>query len=442
MIAGTLGVIYTLTLLAAVPDRRPAPRPDPATFAYSDAVVTAVNANSDIFPWFLAAFLFVFAASGIGNGSTYRMIPLILANEATTERDRRTASTRRMAKATKESSAVIGIAGAIGALGGFLIPMTFGAPWIEDPVSAVKVAFGVFTGFYVVCLATTWFVYVRTGQLRRPRSVVWRVQASDDHHALSLLLAAVRHAADRSRARPSSRRGTSSRSTAVRCAARDGALLVCTPGVSGSRRRCCATGRRGSSRRSAGTRRSTRSPTRLLALRAEHGPDTVGVFGGGGLTNEKAYQLGKFARVALGTSQIDYNGRWCMSSAASAGTRAFGLDRGLPFPLADIEEADVVVLVGSNMAETMPPAARHLDALRERGGQVVVIDPRRTATADRADVFVQPVPGSDLALALGVLHLLVAGGLVDDVVRRRADDRVGGRCATRSARGGRSGSNA
>ncbi|GCD90726.1 molybdopterin oxidoreductase family protein [Nocardioides sp. LS1] len=153
---------------------------------------------------------------------------------------------------------------------------------------------------------------------------------------------------------------------------------------------------------------------KLTALKAEHGPDSVAVFGGGGLTNEKAYQLGKFARVALGTSQIDYNGRWCMSSAASAGTRAFGLDRGLPFPLKDLEQTDVAVLVGSNLAETMPPAARHLDALRERGGTVVVIDPRRTATADRADVVLQPVPGTDLALALGVLHLLVAGGHVDE----------------------------
>ena len=62
----------------------------------------------------------------------------------------------------------------------------------------------------------------------------------------------------------------------------------------------------------------------------------------------------------------------------------------------------------------MPPAARHLDALRERGGRVVVIDPRRTPTADRADVVVQPVPGTDLALALGVLHLLVANGDVDE----------------------------
>jgi assimilatory nitrate reductase catalytic subunit len=153
---------------------------------------------------------------------------------------------------------------------------------------------------------------------------------------------------------------------------------------------------------------------RLGALRAEHGPDAVAVFGGGGLTNEKAYQLGRFARVALGTSQIDYNGRWCMSSAASAANRAFGLDRGLPFPLADVEQTDVLVLVGSNLAETMPPAARHLDRLRARGGKVVVVDPRHTPTAERADLVLQPVPGTDLPLALGLLHLLDAAGAVDE----------------------------
>ena len=163
-----------------------------------------------------------------------------------------------------------------------------------------------------------------------------------------------------------------------------------------------------------GTRRWTWSLHSWRNCAASDGADSVAVFGGGGLTNEKAYQLGKFARVALGTSQIDYNGRWCMSSAASAGNQAFGVDRGLPFPLADIEQTDVLVLVGSNLAETMPPAARHLDRLRERGGHVVVIDPRQTPTANRADTFLQPVPGTDLALALGVLHLLVAAGQVDE----------------------------
>ena len=88
--------------------------------------------------------------------------------------------------------------------------------------------------------------------------------------------------------------------------------------------------------------------------RARYGADAVGVFGGGGLTNEKAYQLGKFTRLALGTSRIDYNGRFCMSSAAAAGNRAFGLDRGLPFPLADLDAASTIMLLGSNVAETMP----------------------------------------------------------------------------------------
>ncbi|MAS54805.1 MAG: nitrite reductase [Pimelobacter sp.] len=153
---------------------------------------------------------------------------------------------------------------------------------------------------------------------------------------------------------------------------------------------------------------------RITELRTASGDDSVAVFGGGGLTNEKAYLLGKFARVALGTSQIDYNGRWCMSSAASAGNQAFGVDRGLPFPLSDVERADVVVLVGSNLAETMPPAARHLDRLRERGGRLVVIDPRLTPTGERADHLLQPVPGTDLPVALGLLHLLDAAGALDE----------------------------
>ncbi|MEU1304597.1 molybdopterin oxidoreductase family protein [Streptomyces shenzhenensis] len=161
-----------------------------------------------------------------------------------------------------------------------------------------------------------------------------------------------------------------------------------------------------------------RIATGLSTARSAYGADACGVFGGGGLTNEKAYALGKFARVVLGTSQIDYNGRFCMSSAAAAGTRAFGLDRGLPFPLADIPRTGCLILVGSNLAETMPPALRYLTELRESGGTLIVVDPRRTRTAEQADLHLAPRPGTDLALALGLLHLVVAEGRTDETYIR------------------------
>ena len=122
----------------------------------------------------------------------------------------------------------------------------------------------------------------------------------------------------------------------------------------------------------------------LRSVQEEHGRDAVGVFGSGALTNEKAYALGKFARVVLRTPNIDYNGRYCMSSAAAASVRALGIDRGLPFPVADIAEAEVILLAGGNLAETMPPITQYLDAQRERGGSLILVDPRRSATAARA----------------------------------------------------------
>lgn len=154
----------------------------------------------------------------------------------------------------------------------------------------------------------------------------------------------------------------------------------------------------------------------LRGVREAHGADAVAVFGGGGLTNEKAYQLGKFARVALGTANIDYNGRFCMSSAAAAANRSLGIDRGLPFPLADLGGAGAVLLLGSNLAETMPPAVQHLAGARSRGG-LVVVDPRRSATAhlteDGQGLHLQPVPGTDLVVLLALLHVVLAEDLAD-----------------------------
>src|SRR5262245_61652417 len=151
----------------------------------------------------------------------------------------------------------------------------------------------------------------------------------------------------------------------------------------------------------------------IRSIQQAHGRDAVGVFGGGGLTNEKAYLLAKFARVALRTANIDYNGRFCMAAAAAANLRAFGLDRGLPFPLEDICGAEAVLLVGSNPAETMPPILQYFDEQRRRGGRLIVVDPRRSATARLASLHLQLTPGTAAALANGLLHVAIAQGLVD-----------------------------
>ncbi|MBU2665203.1 molybdopterin oxidoreductase family protein [Actinoplanes bogorensis] len=161
-----------------------------------------------------------------------------------------------------------------------------------------------------------------------------------------------------------------------------------------------------------------------------YGRDSAGAFGGGGLTNEKAYALGKFVRVSLKSASIDYNGRFCMSSAATAANRTLGIDRGLPFPLEDVARARTVLLAGANPADAMPPSMQYLDAGREDGARHIVVDPRRTATAAGAHLHLQPLPGTDLALANGLLHIAIREGYVDeDYVR----DRTTGFDAVRSA---------
>src|SRR5690606_18949416 len=111
--------------------------------------------------------------------------------------------------------------------------------------------------------------------------------------------------------------------------------------------------------------------SRITALQAAHGADAVAVFGGGSLTNEVSYLLGKFARVALKTRYIDYNGRYCMSSAAAAQQRAFGLDRGLTIPLDDVAGAKYIILAGTNVAECQPTMMPYLLAAKKAGATIV-----------------------------------------------------------------------
>ena len=167
MVVGTLGILFTLSRLQTLPpppsaEALAAIKDDPASFTFAPAVRAAVESNADVFPWFLAIFLVVFACTGIGNGSTYKMIPAIFRTEAeratTPHTDERKVAVH---DATKRSSAAIGVIGAVGAIGGFLIPIAFSSPWVEDPLSATKGAFTVFLGFYVVCAAVTYAVYLR-----------------------------------------------------------------------------------------------------------------------------------------------------------------------------------------------------------------------------------------------------------------------------------------
>ncbi len=146
MVVFTLCVLWTLTQLT------PNPGADPAI----------ASDNQAWFPWFLAFFLLIFASTGIGNGSTYKMIPAIWRREAesTTEAGT-TERSAALAASTKQASAALGVIGAVGAMGGFLIPIAFSSPWVEDPLSATKGAFVVFTCFYVVCALVTFAVYLR-----------------------------------------------------------------------------------------------------------------------------------------------------------------------------------------------------------------------------------------------------------------------------------------
>ncbi|XEC95750.1 molybdopterin oxidoreductase family protein [Paenibacillus tarimensis] len=153
---------------------------------------------------------------------------------------------------------------------------------------------------------------------------------------------------------------------------------------------------------------------KFTELGRRHGRDSIGLYGGGSLTNESAYLLGKFARVALQTKYIDYNGRFCMSAAAAGGSKAFGVDRGLTNPLSDIPLAKCIILAGTNIAECQPTLMPYFTRAKENGAYIIAIDPRVTGTAEMADLHLKVKPGMDAALANGLLKVILEEGLADE----------------------------
>jgi assimilatory nitrate reductase catalytic subunit len=146
----------------------------------------------------------------------------------------------------------------------------------------------------------------------------------------------------------------------------------------------------------------------------QHGPDAVAFYLSGQLLTEDYYVANKLMKGFIGSANVDTNSRLCMASSVAGHRRAFGADT-VPGVYADLDEADLIVLVGSNAAWCHPVLFRRMAAnKRDRGARLVVIDPRRTATAEDADLFLAIAPGSDTALFCGLLAHLAESGALDD----------------------------
>lgn len=158
--------------------------------------------------------------------------------------------------------------------------------------------------------------------------------------------------------------------------------------------------------------------SRWRDIQARYGRDAVAVYSGSSMTNEKCYIMGKFARVGLGTRNVDYNGRLCMSSAAVGYAKAFGIDRA-PLPMPDILDTKCMLVVGSNVAECFPIVMQWIWRARDRGASLIVVDPRQTPLARTADLWLPLRSGTDTALLNAMLRVLIHEGMVDEAYLAR-----------------------
>ncbi|MFB7370757.1 molybdopterin-dependent oxidoreductase [Streptomyces sp. NPDC056222] len=157
----------------------------------------------------------------------------------------------------------------------------------------------------------------------------------------------------------------------------------------------------------------TRTARGLRAILDEHGPDALALYVSGQMSLEAQYLANKLAKGFIRTNRIESNSRLCMASAGTGYKLSLGAD-GPPGSYEDFDRADVFLVIGANMADCHPILfLRMMDRVKAGGAKLIVVDPRRNATADKADLFLQIRPGTDLALLNGLLHLLVEGGWTD-----------------------------
>lgn len=160
---------------------------------------------------------------------------------------------------------------------------------------------------------------------------------------------------------------------------------------------------------------------RLNDIVSAHGSDAVALYVSGQMSLEAQYLATKLAKGYLRTSHMESNSRLCMAGAATGYKQSLGSD-GPPGSYEDFDRADVFFVSGSNMADCHPILFLRMMDRVKAGARLIVVDPRRSATADKADLFLQIAPGTDLALLNGLLHLIVENGHVDrDFVEKHTD---------------------
>ena len=152
---------------------------------------------------------------------------------------------------------------------------------------------------------------------------------------------------------------------------------------------------------------------KIREIQEKYGRDSFAMLSGVSLTNEKSYLVGKFARLALRTANLDYNGRLCMVSAGAGNKKAYGIDRSCA-SWADIPQATVIFIIGANVAECAPITTDYIWRARDAGAKLICADPRMVPMARTADVYLPVKPGTDSALLMGMLHIIIRDGLTDE----------------------------
>ena len=156
---------------------------------------------------------------------------------------------------------------------------------------------------------------------------------------------------------------------------------------------------------------------KIQEIQAKYGKDSFAMLSGVSLSNEKSYLVGKFARLALQTANLDYNGRLCMVSAGAGNKKAYGIDRSSN-AWEDIVDAKVIFVIGANVAECAPITTDYIWRARDKGAKLIYADPRMVPMARTADLYLPLKIGTDSALLMSMLHVIIREKLTDEAFIR------------------------